>query len=389
MTTRKIRVVWLCTPWGWPGGGTTRRLTNWVRFLDWRRFEVTLILGGQVAEQIEATRRHFQQQGPLRIIHLERLYPVQHWLTRGGLWELRRCLEALAPDILHTIYIQSDIAGGLVRRSAGVHNHISSLEGALVPWFTSPIKRVLYKLGYAMVRNRLDAIVALCQATGDDAVRDFGAPRDKIHVIYSGLDLRRFAFKTGWPYSPAERPHTIGMIGRLSREKIPSLFVAAAPYILERYPHVRFVIGGSGPEEETLKRFAKELGVSNRFEFMGWTNEVATILQTLDIFVFTSKYGSKFEGLPWAVLEAQAVGVPTIASAVGGVPEVIEDGRNGVLLHSDDPKDLAEKVIWMIEHRDHAADMGQAGRRLIESRFTIEREVGELQALYEELFNKG
>jgi glycosyltransferase involved in cell wall biosynthesis len=179
------------------------------------------------------------------------------------------------------------------------------------------------------------------------------------------------------------------MIGRLSREKIPDLLVAAAPHILERYPHMRFTIWGSGPEEETLKRFAKELGVSNRFEFMGWTNEVATILQTLDIFVFTSIYGSKFEGLPWAVLEAQAVGVPTIASAVGGVPEVIEDGRNGILLYSNDPEDLAEKVIWMIEHREHAADMGQAGRRLIESRFTIEREVGELQALYEELSNKG
>lgn len=385
MRDAKIKVVWLCTPLSWPGGGTLRYMTNWAKYMDWDRFEVALILGGPDPGHISTAKQDFEALGLLQVTYLEGLYPVSRWLT-GGLQQLRQCLRTLAPDILHTIFIQSDIAGGLVRRRAGVPVHMSSLMGALVPWFTSPLKRLLYRFGYARIRDQLNAIVAVSQAAGDGAVHDFGAPLDRMHVIYSSVDLREFQFKSGWPYVSTQQARVVGMIARLSLEKIPDLFVSAAPHVLERCPEVRFVVAGSGPEEGNLNVLAQELGVSERFEFMGWTNRVAATLQTFDTFVFVSKF-DKFEGLPSAVLEAQAVGVPTIASAASGVPEVIQDGRNGLLLKRNEPEELAEKIVWMLEHRELAAEMGIAGRRAVESHFNIEREALELQALYESLYS--
>ena len=378
---QKIKIVWLCMPFVWPGGGTLRHLTNWTKFMDWDRFEGTLILGGPFPEDAASAKRYLEAFGPLHVQYLEGLTPRE--LLKGGVGRLKESLESLAPDILHTIFIQSDIAGGLARRKAGVPWHISSLEGALIPSTAPPVKRQTYKLGYALVRSRLDAVVAISRATGDEAARDFGIPLDRIRIIHSGIDLNEFQIKTGWPYFPASPPRTVGMIARFTSEKRHDLFVCAAPLVLRRYPQVRFVIYGSGPGEERVKSLARALNVSDHFEFSGWSDHVARSLENLDVLVFVSD----FEGLPWVVLEAQAVRVPTVASAVGGVPEVISDGQNGILLRENSPEELAEKIVWMLKNPGQAAEMGRAGRRRVESHFNIRREVDEIQALYVDLYS--
>lgn len=363
-------------PFVWPGGGTLRHLTNWTKFLDWDRFEGTLILGGPFPEDVATAKRHLEAIGPLHVFFLEGLTPSK--LFRGGLSRLRECLESLAPDILHTIFIQSDIAGGLARRKAGVPWHVSSLEGALVPADAPLIKREIYKSGYALVRSHLDAIIAICHATGDEAARDFGAPLDRIRVIHSGIDLDEFQLKHGWPYSSVDSVRSVGMIARFTNEKRYDLFVSAAPLVLRRCPQVRFVVSGTGPGEDQVKSLVRAMNVSDHFEFSGWSSHVARSLEKLDVFVFASD----FEGLPWIVLEAQSVGVPTVASGVGGVPEIISDGQNGLLLRENNPEELAGKIVWMLENSEQAAEMSRAGRRRVEAHFDIRREVDEIQTLY-------
>jgi len=383
----KIKVTWLCTPWYLSGGeligGTLTRLTNWIRFWDWDKYEIELILGGVNSEMMVKTKKYFESLGHISVKNLGGLHPIHKW-PMGGLRQLRRYLQAFAPDILHTIFIQSDIAAGLVQRDEGIPIHISSLEGALVPWFASPFKRFTYKLGYAAIRNKLSAVIALCQTTAFESVRDFGTPQNKIQVIYSGLHLKEFPFKSGWPYMERQKPPIIGTIGRLSREKIPNLLVEAAPYVLKRFPETRFVLAGSGPEKENLEGLARQRGVRDKFEFLGPIHQVALTLNGFDLFIFTSK----FEGLPWTILEAQAVGVPILASAVGGVAEIIKDGLNGILLHTNDSNELANKISWLLENRDSAIAMGHAGREIIEKKFTVQREVREIQNLYEEMIDK-
>lgn len=369
-------------PFVWPGGGTLRHLTNWTRSMDWDRFEVTLILGGPFPKDVAKAREHLESIGPVHVLYLDGLTPRK--LFWGGMKQLQERLVALRPDVLHTIFIQSDIAGSFARRKAGVPAHVSSLEGALVPPTAPLLKRQVYKLGYAIVRSHLDAVIAISDAVGDEAARDFGIPLDRIRTIHSGIDLDEFQLKQGWPYSSVNPPKTVGMIARLSSEKLPQLLVSAAARVLARCPGVHFVFVGSGPEEIRLKTLTRDLNVEKHFEFSGWSDCVGKSLLNMDVFVFTSKF-EKFEGLPWTVLEAQAAGVPTVASAVGGVPEIITDGQNGLLLRENTPEELAEKIVWMLENREQAAAMSRTGRRQVESHFTAQREVEEIQALYESL----
>jgi glycosyltransferase involved in cell wall biosynthesis len=380
----RAKVVWLCTPVGAPQGGTYRRLGNWIRLMDRGRIDPTLLLGGPDRRQVLATQKYFEQFGPLTVLHLTGLHPIGQWFV-GGLRQLRQCLRVLAPDILHTIFVQSDIAGGWVRRQAGVPVHISSLEGALVPSYVPPLKRLFYLLAYRLIRGQLDAVVALSQMTRAEAVRDYGVPWSRTHVIPSGVDLSEFQFKSGWPYAESQQTRVIGMVARLNPEKAPALLLAAAPLVLQRHSDVRFVIAGTGPEEPRLQKLAQTLGVSERVEFMGWVECVANVLQTFDVFVFTSQMSSRFEGLPWAILEAQAVGVPTIASSVAGVPEIIEHERTGLLLQHNTPAELADHITWMLNQRERAAALGSSARRMIETAFTVEKETSDILSLYDQV----
>jgi glycosyltransferase involved in cell wall biosynthesis len=187
-------------------------------------------------------------------------------------------------------------------------------------------------------------------------------------VIPLGIELGRF----GYP-----RPHrgrVIGNVARLVEQKDQRVLVDAAPAILERFPDARFVIVGDGPLRGELERRAAGLP----FEFTGERDDVPALLAGFDVFAFPSL----FEGLCLAVIEAQAAGVPVVATPVGGIRETVVDGETGLLVPRQDPPALAAAVCRLLEDEALAERVAGAARTRVHERYSVERVVEATLALY-------
>jgi glycosyltransferase involved in cell wall biosynthesis len=154
--------------------------------------------------------------------------------------------------------------------------------------------------------------------------------------------------------------------------------VSAAVEIVRRVPDVRFTIVGDGPHRDTVLRQARDLGVADHFEFLGQRDDIPALLSAADLFVLPSRS----EGLPNAVLEAMGSGLPIVATRVGGIVELIDDGRTGRLVPPDDAAALSSALLELIAHPERAAAFGKAGRIEAEARYSLQAMVSGFEQLY-------
>lgn len=161
----------------------------------------------------------------------------------------------------------------------------------------------------------------------------------------------------------------VGNVGRLSEQKGMSYFLRAIPKVLERFPKARFVIIGDGEDREALEALAKELGIEGDLLFLGYRSDVQSIMSQLDFVVLSSLW----EGFPLTPIEAFSVGKTVVATAVDGTVEIVRDGENGLLCKPADEKDLAEKMIGMLEHPDERETMEKNARASYGEEFSFEK----------------
>jgi glycosyltransferase involved in cell wall biosynthesis len=152
----------------------------------------------------------------------------------------------------------------------------------------------------------------------------------------------------------------------------------AAPQVFGAFPDATIAVVGDGPERDRLRREARRLGLDSRFQFLGERNDAAEVLALFDLFVLPSLW----EGLPFVLIEAAALSRPIVATAVDGVPEVLDDGKTGLLVPPGDPPALSEAVIRLLTDRDEAARIGVTARRLVPPRFPLRRMVEQTENLY-------
>jgi glycosyltransferase involved in cell wall biosynthesis len=191
------------------------------------------------------------------------------------------------------------------------------------------------------------------------------------HVVPLGIDLERF--RNGRATLDGR---IVGNVARLAEQKGQRDLIAAAPHVLERHPDVRFIVVGEGELRDELERLAQPLG--DRFAFLGARDDVPDLLASFDVFAFPSR----FEGLCLAVIEAQAAGVPVVATPVGGIRETVVDGETGWLVPPRDVDALAERINWCLDHADEAHGVAAEAKRRVVERFSVDRMVGETLALY-------
>jgi glycosyltransferase involved in cell wall biosynthesis len=198
-------------------------------------------------------------------------------------------------------------------------------------------------------------------------------------LIYNGVDTERF-----FPRPRANRePLIIGNLARLHRKNDQATLLRALALLEQRegMPPWRCRIAGDGPEAAALASLAVELGVDNRITFEGHVTDPVAYLQGLDIYV----QSSIAEGLPNAILEAMACGLPIVATDVGGTRELVEHGRTGWLVTPGNPHALADALAHMLANIDGGRRFGEAGRQLVEERFAIDRMIRDTEALLESL----
>lgn len=188
-------------------------------------------------------------------------------------------------------------------------------------------------------------------------------------VIPLGIDLARFSVERTAPPG-----HVVGTVARLVPQKGLDTLVAAAPAVLARYPDARFVVVGDGPLRGELEAAAKGLP----FTFTGARDDVPELLATFEVFAFPSR----FEGLCLAVIEAQAAGVPVVATPVGGIVETVVPGETGTLVPVGDPAALAAAISGVFDQPARAAAVAGEARRRVLERFSIDAMVERTRALY-------
>ena len=290
-------------------------------------------------------------------------------------------LRRLGADVLCCHGYKPNLVGRAAARTVGIPA-VAVSRG----WTAATLKVRFNDALDRFFLRRMDRVV--CVSEGQAVrVRRAGVPVDRVLVIRNAIRTERFDHPDpagrdrlrslfGWP--PAR---IVGAAGRLSPEKGFGVLVAAAGRLMTDAPDVGFVIFGEGPLREELSRQIEAAGLAGRCLLAGFRDDLDGLLSHLDLLVLPSFT----EGLPNVVLEAFAAGIPVVATAVGGTPEVVEDGANGYLVPAGDPAALARRIRDALNVEERRRAMGERGRDRVRNEFTFEAQSAQYQRLFAEL----
>ena len=320
-------------------GGTERQMTELVRRLDPRRWQVHVGCFRAEGPWLDRVR----EVAPVTAFDVRSLASAQ---TPGRARAFARWCTERNITVLHTVDLPSNIFGqpaaALARVPVRIANRREVNPGRAIH------ELIAQRLGYACAHR----VVANCGAAAARLRRE-GVPSRKISVVPNGLDLEACA-----PRQPVSVVRRVATVANLRREKGHDVLLQAAALVVRQFPDARFDIVGAGSELAALRAQAEALGLGDAVSFLGHCEDVPARLAAADLFVLPSRS----EAFPNAVLEAMAIGLPTIASSVGGLLEVIEHGRTGVLVPPGDPVALAREINRLMADPAGAAQLGAAAR---------------------------
>jgi len=357
-------------------GGTETQAVELARRLDPVRYEVTLGC--------------LRAQGPL----LERLrdssvaivefYPKGGLDSAGGIYQLLRLSAFLRRggfDIVHTHDLWSNLMGVPAAWVARVPVIISSRRDlSNFDWYQTG-RRVWLR----RIQNLSDVVLTNADPIRDGLIAEDGFAPQKVRVIHNGVDLERFSVgprDRGKLFPGAGEGKLIVLVGNMHSDvKGHPWLIAAAPAIVREFPQTRFVFAGDGEQRKEFERQVEKLGLRQKFLFLGRRGDIPEILACCHVAVLPSKA----EGLPNAVLEYLAAGLPTIASKVGGNAEIIEDGVTGLLVPARDSAALAAAVLRLLRDPGLARRLAQGGHEYVRQHFSFERLIEQVDSLYTEL----
>jgi glycosyltransferase involved in cell wall biosynthesis len=361
-----LRVVHVAGSAEWGGG--ERYLELFARHLDRDRFALEVVMPAS---------------GPLRA-RLEGLGVAVHVVDLGALVSpgavvrLAATLRRLAPDVVQSHGARSNVYTRLAGRLAAVPAVVSTVHNALRDYPVAPARLAIYR---AMDRLTLPlATRVVCVAA--ELARDYAG---RAAVIHNGIDLDDFDARALLAAGRERRASLcldagplIGFVGRLTPQKDPLTFLRVLAGVRRTRPDVQGLVVGDGPLRADVEREAAALGVAACCRVIGERSDVPALLAAMDVVVLTSTS----EGFPFVVLEAMASERPVVATAVNGVPEIVEPGVTGRLAPRGDVDTLARAALDVLAVPDAARRMGRAGRERVVERFTARRMVAETQALY-------
>ncbi len=289
------------------------------------------------------------------------------WFTTRRLKEI---LKEEKIDILHTHTRVAHCVGWRIYRRGLAH------------WLTTAHGYYKTRWGRIIFPAWGEVTIAISPAVKDHLLNDFKLPEEKVKMIFTGIDLERFHPETAEQDKLYRQKFglngviTVGMIGRLSPEKGHRFFLEAARSINE--PDVKFLVVGSG-----RGRLRKELAPFLNDKKFIWIDYLDSLnaLKLIDIFVQPSLQ----EGLGIALLEAMACGKAVVASKVGGIPSVISNGKDGLLVPPGERENLIESILKLVKDKDYRRLLGEAGRRKTEEKFDVRKMAEEIEGVYEEL----
>lgn len=285
---------------------------------------------------------------------------------------LSRILKDIKPAVLHLHTSHAHTLGWLAGRLAKIGTIIVTRR------MDHEIKGHFSFVKYKSV----DHIVAISEVIRETLIKG-GLSRKKLSVIHSAVDCRipypgpdlrsTFGFGSDTP--------VIGTVATLAKQKGHETLFKAMQIVKQHHRPVRLLVAGAGPQESHLRRLAVKLNLAEEIVFAGFRKDIPQILNTLDVFVLASQD----EGLGVALLEAACCGLPLVATNVGGIPEVVRDRSTGFLVAPGDTSSLAEKMMYLLEHRKEAREMGERAKAFVRENFSLDTMVQHYHDLYKQL----
>lgn len=248
------------------------------------------------------------------------------------------------------------------------------------------IKSVIYLLIEKCLAPLTDKIICISEAEKTSAEKEHIAKESKLVLIPNGIDIS--AVRNAIPKQRSElgipdEAFVIGMIGRLSQQKAPDIFIRAARLIHESIPNSAFIIVGDGEERESVESFAKENGLN--LYVTGWTDAPYSYLKVFDVALLLSRW----EGFGLAIVEYMAAEKNVVASRADAIPTLIEDGTDGLLVEVDNPEDVKDKVLWLYNHPQEAKIMKEKALEKVIRNYDISRVVEQHVDLFVKICKRG
>lgn len=354
-------------------GGGERMASVITARLDAGRFERVLCsTRSNPAETFEA---ELEERG-VRVVVLDRRSKLALWAW----WPLVALLRRERIDVIHAHKFGSNLWGSILGRLARVpvviaHEHSWSYEGQL-------LRRLLDR---HIIARGADVIVAVSREDRRRMIELEKIDPKTIQFIPNGiapLESRGHDVRAELGINP-DVP-VLATVGQLRPEKALEVLIDAARHLLPRFPELKVLIVGHGPEEEALRNLVAQASLETTVIFLGRRADVPDVLAAIDVAVCCSD----FEGSPLSVMEYMAAGKPVVATRVGGIPDLVDHGVHGLLVSPRRPEELADALSELLRDHDLRTKMGERGRLRQQREFSLDVLVRSIEDLYEELFQQ-
>jgi glycosyltransferase involved in cell wall biosynthesis len=384
-------------------GGPAVHIAHLMTGLDPERFESRLITGRPGPDEGDMSYLYRQKglAAPMVLPTLGRsLNPLRDLQT---VIRLVPILRRQRPHIVETHTAKAGFVGRVAARLAGVPVVLHVFHGHVFYGYFGALQTRVFIAIERLLARWTDRVVTISPAQRQDIAHTYCiAPPGKVVVVPLGIDLEPFveagsAARVAGGYRasgrnagramlgiPQEGP-LVGYVGRLTAVKNPGLFVSIAQRVLQSVPGAHFVLVGDGELRGAVEHQIANLGLAGRITLAGWQadrnhpTEMPPIYAALDALLLPSRN----EGTPMTAIEAMAAGVPVVATAVGGMPDLLVDERTGLLAPSGDVQALVDAVVRVLRQPEWARKLALAGQESVLARFGVERLVQDMEALYQ------
>jgi glycosyltransferase involved in cell wall biosynthesis len=289
---------------------------------------------------------------------------------------IRELANRTDADVVHAHGYKADIYCYFALRGSSL-----PLVSTCHTWYDNDLTVSLYGKADRFILRSYAAVVAVSEEVKQRLLKA-GVRAEKIHIVRNGIDLRPFDNAAPSLHDVSSQDHTpiVGLIGRLATEKGVDIFIRAAARVLTELPATKFVVVGEGPDREQLESLIDELQIRKNVFMLGRRDDMPGVYASLDIMVSASRR----EGLPMAILEGMASSRPVVATAVGAVPNVIVDGRTGLLVPPENVDALASKIVALLNNRTQRDYLGATAKKLIEQEYSAERMTEDYLHVYDQ-----
>lgn len=355
-------------------GGTRTWLENVMSAMDPSAIENACICSLRRDPAFQTSLTEFKKQG-LKTWIVDMRREVRPIRDLSALFQIAQILRKNDFDIVHVHSSKAGMLGRIAALTVGVRPVLYTPHA--FAFMSESYANFLYRALEKGAKRFTDVLVAVSKSEAEAAIRLGYNPR-QVEIIFNGVDFKNI---NRLPEKENPDQRAVGMMAALRSQKDPLTFIDACALLYVQGRDLRFSLCGSGPLESRVRERIEKRGLTEVFELPGRITHRNSIISGWDVFVLSSRY----EGLPYALLEAMAYAKPIVATRVPGIEELITDGETGLIVPPGNPEALATAIARMLDAPQLAARMGAAARKRTRERYSLNEQLEKLTALYERL----